>query len=253
MSQPALLEMTSSSRRPLKSSHRIRPTLISAVPAGGPYAPIFRDLYDPEGQSPLPFEPDEARRILESKGWRDTNADGVLDRDGQPFSFTLVTNAGNQRRADVSQIVQQQWSRIGVNARLQVLEFNTLTENLTSGNFEASLGGWSVGLSPDLTPLWGEDSPFNFTGYINPDVTRLIEEARAQPTFERAVVLWRDAASRIAQDQPYTWLYYMDSVDGVNNRLRGTKIDTYGPYQNTWEWWIPASLRRPGDGPVEAN
>ncbi len=36
MSQPALLEMTSSSRRPRKSSARIRPAFVSAVPYGGP-------------------------------------------------------------------------------------------------------------------------------------------------------------------------------------------------------------------------
>lgn len=214
-----------------------------AVPAGGPYAPIFRDLYDPQGQAPLVHDPDEARRILEEKGWRDTNGDGILDREGRPFRFTLLTNTGNQRRSDVAQIVQQQWSRIGVAAQLQVLEFNTLTSNLTNGNFEAVLGGWSVGLSPDLTPLWGAESPFNFTRYRSPEVSALIEAARSEPTESSAFPLWREAASRIVADQPYTWLYYMDSVDGVSDRLRDVKIDTYGPYQNTWEWWIPEARR----------
>lgn len=214
-----------------------------AVPAGGPYAPIFADLYDPEGQAPLPYDPDEASRILAEKGWEDSDGDGILDRDGQPFRFTLHTNQGNQRRADVSQILQQQWRRIGVDARIQILEFNTLTANLTSGDFEATIGGWSVGLSPDLTPLWAPESPFNYTRYQSPEVTRLIERARSAPTFEAAAPIWREAATRIVDDQPYTWLFYMDSVDGVNNRLRDTKIDTYGPYQNTWEWWIPAELR----------
>ncbi len=214
-----------------------------AVPAGGPYAPIFRELYDPAGQAPLPFDPDEARRILESKGWADSDGDGVLDRDGQPFRFTLHTNQGNQRRADVTQILQQQWRGIGVDARIQILEFNTFTANLTNGDFEAAMGGWSVGLSPDLTPLWAPASPFNYTRYQNPEVTALIERASSAPTFETAAPIWREAASRIVQDQPYTWLYYMDSVDGVNNRLRGTLIDTYGPYQNTWEWWIPAEMQ----------
>jgi peptide/nickel transport system substrate-binding protein len=218
-----------------------------AVPAGGPYAPIFRDLFDPQGQAPLPYDPDEARRILAAQGWRDTDNDGILDRDGLPFRFTLTTNAGNQRRADVSQILQQQWRRIGVDVRIQVLEFNTMSASLRDGSFEAVLGGWSVGLSPDLTALWGPESPFNYTGYRHPEVTRLIEEARAQPTYEAAAPLWRRAASRIVADQPYTWLYYMDGVGGVHNRVRGAKIDTYGPYQNVWEWWIPRSQRRAGE------
>ncbi len=228
-----------------------------AVPAGGPYAPIFRDLYDPVGQAPLPFDPAEARRILESKGWRDTNNDGVLDRDGQPFRFTLMTNAGNQRRADVTQIVQQQWRQVGVDARLQQLESNTMFANLNSGDYQAVLAGWSVGLSADLTPLWGADSPFNYTRYSHSEVTSMIEEAREQPTYESALPYWRQAASRIVQDQPYTWLYYLDAVDGVNNRVRGTKIDTYGPYQNLWEWWIadgrPAASADAGADAAEAQ
>lgn len=219
-----------------------------AVPAGGPYPPIFSDLYDPQGQAPVPYDPDEARRILESKGWRDSDNDGILDRDGQPFRFNFVTNTGNQRRADITQIVQQQWRRIGVDARIQIVEFNTMTQNLTTGNFEAVLSGWSVALTPDLTPIWAPESPFNYTRYRNPETVRLIAEARAQPSYERAAPIWRQAASRIAQDQPYTWLFFMDMVDGVNNRVRDTKIDTYGPYQNLWEWWIPAELRRPGEG-----
>src|SRR5690606_3513493 len=214
-----------------------------AVPAGGPYPPIFRDLYDPEGQAPLPYDPDEARRILESKGWRDTNGDGILDRDGRPFSFTLMTNSGNQRRADVSQIVQEQWRRIGVQANIQIREFNTMMENLTSGEYDAALSGWSVGLYPDLTTLWAPDSPFNHTRFSDPEVSRLIEEARRKPTYEEAAPVWREAASRISEAQPYTWLYYLDQVDGVNQRLRGVETDTYGPYQNTWEWWIPEELR----------
>jgi hypothetical protein len=47
-----------------------------------------------------------------------------------------------------------------------------------------------------------------------------------------------DAASRIVAQQPYTWLFYMDIIVGVNDRVRGTRIDTYGAYQNLHEWWV---------------
>src|SRR5690606_6309248 len=180
-----------------------------AVPAGGPYPPIFEGLYNAEGQAPLPYDPDEARRILAAKGWSDSNADGILDRDGQPFRFELLLNTGNQRRADVAQILQIAWRQVGVAADIRVLEFNTLNEVLVGGDFEAALYGWSVGLTPDLTPIWSPESPFNFTRYRNPRAMALIEQARQQPTFDAAAPLWAEAASLIVQDQPYTWLYYM--------------------------------------------
>lgn len=211
------------------------------VPAGGPYAPIFTDLYDPRTQAPLPFDTARARQILASKGWRDTDGDGVLDKDGKPFRFTLLTNAGNQRRADVSQILQQDWKRIGVDARLQAMETNTVFDRLRKKEFQAAIMGWGVGLSPDLSELWSKDNPNNYVSYDNPKTFELFRLAREQKTPEQANRYWKEAAAQIVQDRPYTWLYYMDQLDGVNNRLRGMKIDTYGAYQNTWEWWIPKS------------
>jgi peptide/nickel transport system substrate-binding protein len=215
-----------------------------ATPAGGPYPPIFQTLYDPEKMAPLPHDPERAKQILESKGWVDTNGDGVRDKNGRPLRFSLLTNAGNARRADVSLIVQNQWKQIGVDVQLQSLESNTFFDRLQKKEFTAALAGWSVGLSPDLSNVWGPKSAFNFVSYDNPEVTRLMEQALDAKTDAEANPLWEAAAARMVQDQPYNWLYYYDTVDAVNNRLRGMKIDTYGPYQNAWEWWIPRELQR---------
>jgi len=215
-----------------------------AVPAGSSYSPIFTDLYDPRTMPPLPYDTAAAKRILDEKGWKDSDGDGVRDHNGQPFRFTLETNSGNSRRADVTQIVQQQWKRIGVDARIQMNETNTFFDRLTKKTFQAAAAGWSIALSPDLSTIWGPSSPFNYVSYNDPQTTALFEQALAQPTAEAAAPIWRQAAARIAQAQPYTFLYFFDQLDGVNNRLRGMKIDTYGAYQNTWEWWIPRRLQR---------
>jgi peptide/nickel transport system substrate-binding protein len=209
-----------------------------AVPAGGPYSPIFRRLYDAEEQAPMPYDTVEARRILAGKGWR-PGPDGILRRDGVPFRFTILTNAENRRRVDIAQIVEQQWRRIGVDTRIQTLEFNTVVQRSRDKNFEARIGGWGVGLSPDLYQLWGDpDLPFNEVSYDNPEVQRLFEQALEQPTEEAAAPFWRRAAGLIVADQPYTWLYYYDTPFAVNNRVRGTRIDTLGQYQQVWEWYI---------------
>lgn len=215
-----------------------------AVPAGGPYSPLFRELYDPRGTPPLAYDTAGARKVLESKGWTDHNGDGIRDKDGVPFSFKVATNAGNSRRIDVAQIVQQQWKQLGVDAQIQMVESNTFFNELTKKNFQATVSGWSIGLSADLTTLWGRGSPFNFVSYDDPQTFALFTQAQAAARPAEADSLWRAAASRIAAAQPYTFLYWNDQLDGVSNRLRGIKVDTYGAYQNTWEWWIPKSMQR---------
>lgn len=213
------------------------------TPAAGPYSPIFKGLGDDPRVRPLPYDTAAADSILDARGWKDSNGDGIRDKGGRPLSFTLATNAGNARRADVSQIVQQQWKKVGVAIELRQLEFNTFLNNLTSHKYEAALGSWGVQLSPDITPQWLPGAQFNIVQYDNPEVTGLMQQALAKPTYEQSYPLWRAAAERIVQDQPYTWLYYYDNLTAVRDRLRGVHIDTYGAYQNVWEWWIPRSLQ----------
>lgn len=209
-----------------------------AVPAGGPYPPIFADLYDPAGQAPLPFDTAEARRILSSKGWV-PGPDGILRRGGERFSFEILTNGDNLRRVDIAQIIERQWRQLGIETRIRTLEFNTVVERTTARNFDARIGGWNVGLSADLYQLWGDvNLPFNYVSYDNAEVRRLMEQAVQQDTQEAANEYWRRAAALIVADQPYTWLFYYDSPYGVNNRVKGIRVDTLSPYQEPWAWYI---------------
>lgn len=220
-----------------------------AVAAAGPYSPIFTDLQDPERVAPLGFDTAAASRILTAKGWIDRDGDGIRENaEGRPFQFTLLTNSGNQRRADATQIIQQQWRRIGVDARLQTMETNTFFARLAEKRFEATLSGWQVALSPDVSTAWREKSPYNFVSYENPEMVALMERALAAPSAEAAAPFWRQAAAQMVADQPYTWLFFFDQVDGRRSRIRGMKVDTYGPYQNAWEWWIPRAEQRQRGG-----
>lgn len=209
------------------------------TPAAGPYSPIFRDLHDPQRMRPLAFDTVGARRLLDERGWRDADGDGVREKDGKPLRFTLLTNAGNARRNDVTQIVQQQWKRVGVDARLRQVETVTFLTAVQEKKFEVALGSWGVALSPDITGPFRTGGPQNAVSYDNPEVNRMMDRALAQPTPETANPLWRAAAERIVQDQPYTWLYFYDQLTAVSDRLRGVRVDSYGAYQNLWEWWIP--------------
>ncbi|HEX8695318.1 MAG TPA: ABC transporter substrate-binding protein [Longimicrobium sp.] len=225
-----------------------------AVPAAGPYPPIFRDLYDPRAMRPLPFDPEGARRTLERRGWTDADGDSVREKDGRRLRFTLLFNTGNQRRADFAQVLQRQWRAVGVDLRLQQLEFNTYQTRQINREFEVLLGSWAVNLSPDLSALFTPGSPFNIVSYADTAAARLMEAARAAPTAREANPLWRRAAEEVVRDQPYTWLYHYDIVVGLAPRLKGVRVDTFGAYQNTWEWWIPrAEQRGPAAGAAPAD
>jgi peptide/nickel transport system substrate-binding protein len=209
-----------------------------ATAASGPYSPIFADLYDPATAGPLAYDTVAARRALAEAGWTDSDGDGVVDRNGQPFRFTLETNAGNQRRADLAVLLQEDWRRIGVEVEIRLSEHRALISRVQQDDYEAALMAWGVGLSADLTEMWGPESPFNFARYQSERLDSLFAVALAQPTKEAARPHWRDAAALLAAEQPFNWLYYYSGIGVIGPRLQGMKVDTFGSYQNTWEWSV---------------
>jgi peptide/nickel transport system substrate-binding protein len=195
-------------------------------PAAGPYAPIFDDLVDPS-VTPDPYLPDSAAAILAAKGWSDSDGDGVIDKNGRAFSFTLMTQA--------------RFAEIGVDMEVRAIEFNTMLGLMfEERDFEAVLAGWQVALEPSYLAafFWPPGHPFNFTGYASATVDSLIPLAQSAPTAEAAAPYWREAARIIAVDRPYAFLWYFDDTAAISERVKNTRIDTFGLFQNIYEWEI---------------
>ncbi len=209
-----------------------------AEPAAGPYPSIFRQLSDPAVVAD-PYLPDSAQAILAARGWRDGDGDGVVERAGRPFRFTLLTQADNERRTAAAEIIQAHYKRIGIDMRIRLVEFNALLDRVFEGrDFEAVLLGWQVALEPDylVGHFWPPDHFLNITGYGNTALDSLIPLARRAATADEAAPHWRAAARVIARDRPYAFLWFFDDLMVVSERVQNTRIDTYGRYQNLHQW-----------------
>ncbi|MGH2668633.1 MAG: ABC transporter substrate-binding protein, partial [bacterium] len=178
--------------------------------ATGPY-PKESWAFDPSVQ-PASCDPDAAKTLLRDAGWEDHDGDGWLDRDGRPFRFTLMTNQGNEVRRQVAEIVQQQLRRIGIDVKIRVIEWSTFVhEFIDKRRFEAVLLGWSLSRDPDLYDLFHssktKEGEYNFGGYANPDIDRLLVEGRRTFDQDERRRIYHGIHRRLAEDQPYTFLY----------------------------------------------
>ncbi len=191
---------------------------------------------------PIGYNPEEAKAELAALGWTDSDGDGILDKDGKAFSFTLETNSENPRRADAAIIIQANLKQIGVEVQIEKLEFNTFSEKHRNRDFHASLGGWSAGLFVDPAVIWGDpdENDFNFIAYDNEEVQALIEKGLSTPDPDDAAPIWREVQETIYAEQPYTFLYWRDEIVGLHERFENAKIDVLSPYRDLHEWSVPA-------------
>lgn len=215
--------------------------------ATGPFPPSSW-AFDPAVPE-IPHDPGAARSLLAEAGWTDTDGDGVLDKDGRPFAFTVITNQGNKLREQTAVILQSHLARLGVKMEVRVLEWSSFIHDFVDkGNFDAIILGWNLGRDPDQYLIWHSsqqgEGRYNFVGYENPLVDRLWEEGRR--TFDRAARerVYRKIHRVLAEDLPYVFLYYPDSLPTVHKRFRNVEVAPAGLGWNFREWYVPKPLQR---------
>lgn len=205
-----------------------------------------------DGLEPWPYDPEAARRMLEEEGWRDTDGDGILDKDGRPFRFELRTNQGNDLREDIIVIVQSDLRKLGIDVQPRLVEWNTFITDLKAKRFEAAVSGWSIDFKFNPLDTFSTEAiegQYNYPSYSNPVADSLMNQALVTLDRADAKPLWDRYAEIIHQDQPYTFLYYLEERLGVSNRLRGVEADARGHLISSAEWWIPEQYRT-GEQPV---
>jgi peptide/nickel transport system substrate-binding protein len=197
---------------------------------------------------PLPFAPDSARALLAAAGWKDSDGDGVLDKDGKRFRFTLKTNKGNDLREDATVIIQSDLRKIGVEAVPQLVEWTVFLGQLNNKEFQAYLSSWvydSFKLDPsDIFHSRSIDRKYNRSSYANPVVDSLIDAALSKVDREEAKPLWYRFQRIVRDEAPYTFLFYDRERIGLNERLRGAEMDARGYLVNAPRWWIPEGERQ---------
>lgn len=205
-------------------------------------SPIISSVWAHNRQiEPWPYDPDDARSVLAGLGWRDSDSDGILDRDGRRFSFELSTNADSRLRVDAAVMIQEQLRKAGIEARVRQMEFNTLIDKNIAHEFDATIGAWGIDTSLDLSYAFHSDSiedGYNFGMYSNSEVDRLIEEARTLSDLQRLAPIVREIQHHLHQDQPYTFLWEPRRLIGARNRLQHAQPNPLNSYFHLEEWWL---------------
>lgn len=188
--------------------------------------PYFRDSESCEPTvERLPHDPAGARRLLEEAGWRDSDGDGVLDRQGRPFRFTLINNAYSVRMSKVAPLFQEELRQAGIEMELEKVETANYLARLRAHDFDAASMGWS-----SLDPQQDNFQIFhssqvaggsNYVSYREPEADRLLEQIRVELDPARRERLERALHRRLYQDQVYLFLTNRPQLDAVKKRVRG--------------------------------
>jgi len=215
--------------------------------ATGPFRPgTWADNPNVKG---VPYDLKKAAALLAEAGWKTRNPEGLLVKDGKPFTFELLTNQGNDERKKIAEIVQASLRDLGIGVDIRILEWAALLkEHVKKRSFDAMILGWGTGADPDQYVVWhssqtGPDE-LNHISYKNPEVDALLEAGRSSCVQADRTRFYHRLHEVLAEDQPLVFLYWRDVMPAVSSRIFGVNPGAAGIKWNQDEWFVPKYLHR---------
>lgn len=213
-----------------------------------PYKPGTR--WSNPNLSPYPYDIKKAKALLNEAGFVDTNGDGILERDGKPFSFEILTNQ-NKEREKSAVLIQRKLKAVGIDVQIRAIEWASfISRFIKTGDFDAVILGWGLGLDPDQFNIWhsSQQQPgqFNFIGYNNPKVDKLLEQGRVELDADKRMAIYHEFASELLDDSPIIYLSAGYGLTAIHKRVKGiqTPVPPAGVGYDSQKWYIPEAFRR---------
>lgn len=194
---------------------------------------------------PITFNPTKAKELLKKAGWDDKDKNGVLEKtiDGQnkEFKFELLLPTRDYEKYFT--IYKEDLKKAGIDMSIKILEWNALVKALDEQKFEAVTLAWAGG-DPESDPkqIWHSESSraggSNFISYSNPEVDKLIDEARTTPNREKRYAMWKKVYRLIADDAPYVFMFSNRYATYGNNKKVQMLKPTIGYGIGHQYWWF---------------
>jgi peptide/nickel transport system substrate-binding protein len=209
--------------------------------------PPWHPLY-PKTVQPLAYNPEQAKQLLEQEGWRDSNNDGIREKAGKPLRFTLLSSDQTLNRA-VVEMVQAQLRRIGVDAQVRALEFQTLRAQHVARDFDAVFHSWvldnfQMAAAPTAllhSRLANVEGSTNRSSVSIPALDRLLDEVSRATDEARQRQLFAEVTELLQREQPMTFMYWLNELAASRKSVQGVQMDPRGEFMSVAEW---SSARR---------
>lgn len=205
-----------------------------------PISPIFKTYTDDSLKS-IVYNPMLAKKMLEEEGWKDSNGDGILEKNNQPFSFKIYSAAGNSKREFAATIIKNNLKEIGIDAELLFVEKNEFVDGLLSRKYDAWIAGWSIEIPLNLYSYWSSDPEkgmLNFSSFYNDDLEKLLKEIKPSQAESEKIATYKKVSKIFKEYEPVTILFWSDNIIVYNKRVKNISFSPLGLFNRAWNWEI---------------
>jgi peptide/nickel transport system substrate-binding protein len=208
-------------------------------------------FYSKKAAAAVQHDPAAARRLLYDAGWADSDADGVLDRDGRPLRLTISATAGNPDREKTELVLREQYRKVGIDLVVQnyspPVMYGSYEDGgtLKRGKFDIAMYAWLSSPEPSSKrTLYGQNNippnGQNHPRFRHTRLTELLEEGAREIDPVRRISIYHAVSDILVEEVPVVPLFWYTTVDACSARLRNYKPNPT-PSTDTWNahtWFL---------------
>lgn len=200
---------------------------------------------------PYPYDPDQAKALLDAAGWVDSNGDGVRDKDG----VELILDYGTTTRAvrkDTQAVLQQQLAAIGIKVNTlnydSTIYFGSYAEGGPCATGELDMFEYSTVVNfpdPDTAEWFCDQIPSdetpdgtNWMAVCDPTLENLFKQQAKQVDFAARQATFHQISRYIFDNVYWLGLWLDPDSFAIGPRLQNVKISGATPFYNIAEWTI---------------
>ncbi len=201
------------------------------------YGPLNRVTwsYDPGVESLYAHDPERAKRLLDEAGWRDSDGDGVRDKDGQPLVLEMIL-MGWGYLPEVGQVLQDQYRQVGVQLNIQVLPFPGAVQAAAEGQHHLipfTLSSSDPHILRSSYHSTNADGGFNWSKVRDAELDALLDAGmRTLDQAERAQI-YAQVQQRIMAGAWIVPVRDYVNLNAASSRVQGLRYDAQG-----WFPWL---------------
>jgi len=178
---------------------------------------------------PIKYDPEEAKAILDSEGWKDTNNNGIRDKmiDGKLEELEIDYLASQRPLGQkVGLLFQDKAKEAGIKINMVIKEGRKMMESIYALDYEASASAVGPSLAPyDPYQRWHSDNSVskkgNVAGYTNARNDELIEKIRSTNNLEERRSAYLEFQQLMYVEQPVIFLYSPTQKFVINKKYKG--------------------------------
>lgn len=206
--------------------------------ANSPISPIFKNAVD-DKLPPYSFDLAKARTLLEEEGWSDKDQNGILEKEGIEFKFTLTISSNNPRRIFAATVFKNNFRQLGIDMKIDQVELGMLIDRINNKSVDAWMASWIIPIPLDLKFSWYSNlitTPMNFPSYQNKELDALLDNLETKITGQQKNDSYKKVEAILYRDQPVTFLYWIDNGVAYNKKLKNIEVTPLGTVHHCWLW-----------------